>query len=663
MHEDEVESVDSVMYEGMVSHLGDFISQVRSDEEAASLYKSLENVKDRYINGVSIGKGGMKEILRVDDRMTGRPVAKAVMKNIKSRESVEQFIQEARLTARLEHPNIMPVYDIGLNELGQVFFTMKLVEGDNLGDILRNLRKKNPGYEKNYPLEVLLGIFVKVCDAVAYAHDKGILHLDLKPANIQVGDFGDVLVCDWGLSRYKPELKEATHEPIEYVSGQLTLDGQVFGSPGFMSPEQVSEGREALDHRSDIYSLGCLLYSLLTLKSAFSQKKLEDLLQAHADGDFIPPSERSRKRYIPAALEAVCLHAMKYDVSERYNRVVNLKDDVTSFMNGYATHAEKAGLLTRLFLLCMRHKVVVAFIVALLLVSISFLKVYKTQAKETQGIVRALGEEAKEKEQAIKEKELLELKSMLRLKYLFNPNFQLAVNDLKKRDFDKAARHLEDVGDENLRDYIELCRQLTGDYQERRLPVTKLLNLIKLLSKDLYTAIIEDLLRQEAVYLTYREKVDLCRQVLKIMNAGSPINFNVQDVLGKVYISLVGNKSLKYISALTLFSANYIDLNHTDVTDVGALRTMELTKLSLEGTQVKDLSMLNLASLKILNIKNTKLDDLSFLQESSLEDLNIAGLEVDCSELMKLETLRKVTIDKYNKYKWPSGVELIKESE
>jgi serine/threonine protein kinase len=155
----------------------------------------------RYSGEVPLNQGGMKMILQCRDELTDRPIAKAIMQEISSNDAVDDFIAEARLTASLEHPNIVPVHDLGLTPEGEPFFTMKLLSGENLQQILKGLRQQDKIYIENYPLEVLLEIFIKVCDAMAYAHSKNILHLDLKPANIQVDDYGQVLVCDWGLAK------------------------------------------------------------------------------------------------------------------------------------------------------------------------------------------------------------------------------------------------------------------------------------------------------------------------------------------------------------------------------------------------------------------------------------------------------------------------------
>ena len=677
MDENEELSSNSTLYNRMVGHLGDFVAKIRDEEEkdSKSLYKTIEKVDQRYINEIPLAKGGMKEILRVEDLMTGRAVAKAVIKNLKSAESVEQFIQEARITAILEHPNIMPVYDIGIDDCGQAFFTMKLVEGDNLGDILKNLKKKNKKYEEAYPLARLLEIFIKVCDAVSYAHSKGVLHLDLKPDNIQVGDFGEVLVCDWGLSRFKPELKSENAEPIQYLEGQLTLHGQVFGSPGFMSPEQVTCGREELDHRSDIYSLGCILYSILTLKPAYKGTTVDELLDMTAEGKFKPPSKVSKGRFVPTALEAVCMHSMQYERENRYDNANELKEEVTAFINGYATFAERAGLITQFMLFCRRHRGLVILATLLIASSITFGIVYFNKQKETKEVVEALDQKEKEteqvsreKEQVTKEKEQLEIDAILRSKQnllrFADLNFQWALNSLKDRNFREAADYFSRASDKQLKVYVDACNELVGNYDDTRLPAEKFMNLIKLLSKDLYTAVIEELLRLESKFLDHNEKVSMSREILLFMNPElEKLNYDVYQILGKTYITISKNLKLRYISALSLFNSHVIDLSETGIIEIEALRNMPLVNLDLRKTMVEDLEPVKSAPLETLNISHTKVKDVSLLSTEYLKNLHISGLTLDMDQLNSFKSLEKVSVSSDKKYeglKFPFELQVLK---
>ena len=203
--------------------------------------------QEKYIFRKSIGRGGMKMVIQVKDRDTMRDIAMAVFPDAAHRPAADlrRFIDEARITASLEHPNIVPVHDIGIDATGAPYFTMKLLRGETLASVLKKLNSGDPEYRKLYTLPALLRIFNRVCDAVAFAHSKGVIHLDLKPENIQIGDFGEVLLMDFGLAKIisKADEDEKKEAPVytnqTYIPG-VTIDGITKGTPGYMAPEQAA---------------------------------------------------------------------------------------------------------------------------------------------------------------------------------------------------------------------------------------------------------------------------------------------------------------------------------------------------------------------------------------------------------------------------------------
>ena len=197
-------------YDGFQDSFDDLYDQAHLKEAEDTASQELDQFKDhltqmRYLDEQPIAEGGMKNISKGNDSVTSREVAIAYLKP-GQQEHFSNFIKEARLNARLQHPNIMTVYDIGVDDKNQAYFTMKLIEGEELGTIIKRLKK---GQETEYNSQKLLYIFLKICEAIAFAHSKNILHLDLKPENIQVGQFGEVLVCDWGLAK---DLRHVTAE-------------------------------------------------------------------------------------------------------------------------------------------------------------------------------------------------------------------------------------------------------------------------------------------------------------------------------------------------------------------------------------------------------------------------------------------------------------------
>ncbi|MBQ7403469.1 MAG: protein kinase [Lentisphaeria bacterium] len=322
--------------------------------------------KEKYIFRKNIGRGGMKMVIQVKDRDTMRDIAMALFPDSANRPDKEtkRFIEEARITASLEHPNIVPVHDIGIDSNGSPYFTMKLLRGETLASILKKLNAGDPEYKELYTLDALLRIFIKVCDAVAFAHSKGVIHLDLKPENIQIGDFGEVLLMDFGLAKViskadKDEEAEApSYSNQNFIPG-VTIDGVTKGTPGYMAPEQAAGKNSLKDFRTDVYSLGAILYSIATYQNPISERSttMKEMMTDTVKGRIIPPRERAPERMIPYALEAVIRKAMTVQLPGRYQSVKELRDEVYSFRNGFATQAEKAGVLKRFFLLIRRNKI------------------------------------------------------------------------------------------------------------------------------------------------------------------------------------------------------------------------------------------------------------------------------------------------------------------
>lgn len=328
---------------------------------------------DRYKFIRSIGFGGMKAVLLVSDIDTGREVAMAMMPDFRTRplHEIELFIREARLTAWLEHPNIVPVHDMGTDMSGVPFFIMKYLRGQSLATLLRRVRRDDPEAVANYEMSDLLQIFTRVCNAVSFAHARGVLHLDIKPNNVNLGDFGEVLLIDWGLAVNLEELRQDNRRPPRL------RDGVAKGTPGFMSPEQVTGQNSKLDCRSDIYGLGALLYTMLALQHPLAHQPIEQIMAGTARGDIPPPSRVADGRVIPSAMEAICLKAMALEPADRYASVEELLRDLEAFRHGYAPEAQHASPLRKTALFINRNFLEV-FMAALILLLIALL-VYATR--------------------------------------------------------------------------------------------------------------------------------------------------------------------------------------------------------------------------------------------------------------------------------------------
>jgi serine/threonine protein kinase len=322
----------------------------------------------------SIGFGGMKAILQVTDKDTTRKVAMAIVPDFDDRpeSDVKRFVREARITARLEHPNIVPIHDIGIDKAGSPYFTMKYLRGESLATYLKKLNQGDPEALTKYNLQRLLRIFVKVSNAIDFAHSKQIIHLDLKPENIHVGSFGEVLVLDWGLAKFIGDEEEITHDSKKKKKKDdnpfLTLDGVAKGTPGYMAPEQAAGKNKEKDQRTDIYGLGCLLYAILTFENPLSNRKdVEKMLHDTVLGNIESPSQlKNPGRSIPSRLESICLKAMNLLPDDRYQSVTELRSDIYAFMGGYATKAENASTIKKTFLFINRNWLPLLFSVTFL---------------------------------------------------------------------------------------------------------------------------------------------------------------------------------------------------------------------------------------------------------------------------------------------------------
>ena len=341
MSAEEEESIRDKPFDYSLSRFYDALPPSEDPNAESSVYSQVRQLQERYEFLESVGTGGTKQIDRVLDHRTNTEVAMARPREDLGERAYETFLTEARLTARLKHPNIITVHDVSIDDQKCPFFTMELKVGDSLSTILKKLSQDDVDYSLRYNRDTLLGMFVRLCDAVAYAHSQKVLHLDLKPANVQVGQFGGVQLCDWGLAR------------VMGVADDDAGDGMIKGTPGYMAPEQVQADAKSV--QTDIYALGGILYAILTYQAPHRGTE-EDILQSTVKGSLVPPAQAYPDRTIPESLNAVAVKAMAVNPEERYQGVEELQREVRRYLGGYATRAENAGVRRLLQLLYRRNR-------------------------------------------------------------------------------------------------------------------------------------------------------------------------------------------------------------------------------------------------------------------------------------------------------------------
>ncbi|MEQ8763103.1 MAG: WD40 repeat domain-containing serine/threonine protein kinase [Planctomycetota bacterium] len=315
----------------------------------------------RYTFRSVLGRGGCGVVLKVWDRKLHRSLAMKVILGPSEpggsgkrlpfdAVACSRFVDEARLASQLDHPSIVPVHELGTDAAGRVFFTMRLVNGEDFSRVYRRVRRQEPGWTQTR----VLGLLAKACEAVAYAHERGVIHRDLKPANIMVGSHGEVHVMDWGLARVlttsegrspSPETWRKQARENDPSSPWVTADGSVVGTPAYMAPEQARGEHDQVDARTDVYALGAILYELLAGAPPYIRKGEEadasKILRRVISGSLEPLGRVAPEA--PAELIAICERAMKREPAERYADVRELEADLRAFLEQRVVTAYEAG--------------------------------------------------------------------------------------------------------------------------------------------------------------------------------------------------------------------------------------------------------------------------------------------------------------------------------
>ncbi|MBI2422945.1 MAG: protein kinase [Candidatus Hydrogenedentes bacterium] len=403
----------------------------------------VREVPGRYTRPSERARGGMGRVLIVHDEQLEREIVLKELLPSKSAsggedlpptpvrrtgELLARFLREAKVTGQLEHPSIVPVYELGSREDGSVYYTMKLVRGETLGEKLKNSDTLNERFR-------YLQHFADLCQAMAYAHSRGVIHRDLKPSNIMIGEFGETVVIDWGLAKITGQ-DDANEERLkkslvkfkeEQDQADVTADGEVLGTPLYMAPEQARGEIQAIDERSDVYSLGAILYQILVGRTPFSGRSTAEILQ-HVAYDTPEPVERALPD-CPPELAAICNRAMANEAEARYRNAKLLAEEVQNYLTGALVSAYSYSFYELLRRYCRRHRTLVsvsaAFTAALLVLAVW----------SYANISRARDRESAQRQVA----ETVSYRSQIKLvqEYMANNNYPLARETLWKTQEDQ----------------------------------------------------------------------------------------------------------------------------------------------------------------------------------------------------------------------------------
>ncbi len=333
-------SADRMAEEKALQDVSTSITTIRDEPSVDDLVARLVDITPRFELQGEIARGAMGRILAAWDLHLGRPVAIKVLKKASARDLEQiRFLEEAQVTGQLQHPNIMPVYELGRLR-DQVAFVMRRIEGRSLKTVVSGLRRGKPEIRRQFSQLRLLNVFHQLCLAVAYAHSRGVVHRDLKPSNVMVGDFGEVVLLDWGLCKVIGNETRSTRSTSERWK---TVHGQIIGTPAYMAPEQAGGLVSEINAQTDVYGLGAILYHLLTLRPPFVGKNNREIVARVLQEDVVPPMDRAPNRSIATQLNNICMRCLSRNANDRYANATALAEAIRNYLDSPETMTGHPG--------------------------------------------------------------------------------------------------------------------------------------------------------------------------------------------------------------------------------------------------------------------------------------------------------------------------------
>ncbi|MCM8528863.1 MAG: protein kinase [Lentisphaeraceae bacterium] len=661
-----------------------------------SFYDNLKSSHPYQYQDI-IGEGGMGLVEKVKDKKCLRSIAKKTLNPANyDKESIIRFTEEAQITAQLEHPNIVPVYEMGLDDKNRLFYTMKLVKGRNLKEILRLIKNKDEEIIRKFPLSNLLEIFTAVCDAMSYACSRKIVHRDLKPDNIMVGDYGEVYIVDWGLAKIiKNDSTISTEEIPEWIVKEvydkkdvstdkflkelrkidslrtkdkdlnISFNDILIGTPQYMAPERISG--EA-DECSEVYALGAILYNILTLELTVKGDNLEEIVTKIFNEDIKSPLKFSNLPHLPGgkvppSLAAVAMKALSAEPIDRYHKVSQLRNEISAWEDGYITEAEKAGPWVILWSNLKRHKIESAIFLIFTGLLIIIYTVYAINLKEDKlkaeksekiALTQKLLAEKETKNISDQSKEILnKISALEKLAPGLSDRSQYY---LKNNQLMKALSTIKDaIKLKPEAEYYIQCGNIQQTLNRFSDSITSYKSALQLQpdSQTVKNAINfsqkhrESTLDSYVDLLNYRKFLTSQKRLIeagivsrKLLNRTTNIRLKILKKLSNTHLKSVKGKQL------TIDNEGGLSLNisNMNIEDISPLAGMPFKSLNLSNNPIADIDVLKGMPLEILNLASTNVNSLKPLRGAPLRVLTVRNTPVKFLDGLNLSPLNTLDV-------------------